>query len=185
MELPCHLVCHDPSCCFLIYICTFRYLLYWRNFFNSSEGTWRASGGLIESHWSARWPALLLSIGLEYCDTSFDGGTCRVLGFWRFIFLLILFFSVIILLLDIIRGFIVIYCNLKSAVILLNNKSRLFSQKYSDALVAFELIWVPCPFTRVQVLVWKCVLDFFRPIRMMPSFGFCYIQSHKYFHIAF
>lgn len=155
-------------------------MLRWRNLLNSSEGTWRVSGGLIESHWSARWPALPLSVGLEYCDTSFDGGTWSVLGSPRFIFpLLHLFFSLIILLYEIIKGFIVIYCNLKSTVILLNSKSRLFPQKYSEGLVAFEMIWVSCVFTCVQDLVPKSVLDFFRTIRTMRSFWFCHYQSHK------
>lgn len=61
------------------------------------------------------------------------------LGFPKFIFPLLLFFYLIVLLFEIITGFIAIYCNLKSTVILLNNKSRRFSQKYSDVMVAFEL----------------------------------------------
>lgn len=179
MELPCHLVCDDPSCYFLTYICFFRHLLYWRNFFNSSEGTWRASGGLFESHWSARWPAFPFSAGLEYCFIPvFMVAPAGFWGFWGlFFFCFYFFFNHLVTWNH--KRLHVLYCNLKSAVILLNNKSRLFSQKYSDALVAFELTWVPCPFTYVQVLVPKIVLDFFRTIRMMPFFEICYVQSHK------
>lgn len=152
MEVTCHLACRDPSCFFLTYICSFRYVccsdVALKEFVEFFRGNMESLGwphwiSLICKHfpsklgWNIVIPALMVAPE----------------GFWvlqgLFFLCFFCFFSLIILLHEIIKGFIVIYCILKSTVTLLNSKSRLFSQKYSEGLVAFEMTWVSCAFTCV------------------------------------
>lgn len=143
MDLSCHLICHDPPR-FFFYLCLFLQITVVGCLLNSSERTWRVSGGLMEflkcenCNVSSNSP---LSWAGRSCDTSFYGGACRVLDFPEVSFSSPPLFFLISLLLEIIKGFIVREYSLKFTIILLNNKSksRLFSQKHSDELNAFWL----------------------------------------------